>query len=87
MIAVEPRLINQLSTTAEAVLHVRNASEETAIERIKAGSGTPDFVVFAKIAGARPCFARPNTVLEAWKSRQFVQLHADVILYLIYKVR
>ena len=81
MIAVEPRLMNQFKTTADAVLHVMKAREATAIDRINAGNGTPLFVVFAKIFGARPCLARPKTVREAWKSKQLVQLHADVILH------
>lgn len=53
--------------------------EPTATERISAGIGTPDLVVFAKIFRARPCLANPKTVRDAWKSRQLVQLHALVI--------
>lgn len=78
--AVEPRLINQLRTTADAVLQVKNASAATAVDSSKAGSGTPLLVVFAKILGARPCFARPKMVLDAWNRRELVQLQAEVIL-------
>jgi hypothetical protein len=80
MIAVDPRLMNQFKTTAEAVLQVRKARQATAIERSRAGIGIPLFVVLAKILGALPCFARPKIVREAWNKRQFVQLHADVML-------
>lgn len=80
MIAVDPRLINQFRTTAEAVLQVMKAREATAVDRTNAGMGTPVFVVLAKILGALPCLARPNTVREAWKRRQFVQLQPDVML-------
>lgn len=80
MIAVEPRLINQLRTTAEAVLHVKNANEATAVDRINAGIGTPLLVDLAKILGALPFLAKPKMVRDAWNRRQFVQLHAEVIL-------
>lgn len=80
MIAVDPRLMNQPRTTAEAVLQVKNASDATAVERINAGIGTPLLVVLAKIAGALPCLAKPKMVLDAWKRRQLVQLHAEVML-------
>lgn len=65
MMAVEPRLMNQLSTTADAVLHVKNARPATAVDRIRAGIGTPLLVDFAKILGARPCLAKPKIVLDA----------------------
>lgn len=80
MMAVEPRLINQFRTTADAVLQVMNARDDTAMESTRAGKGTPLLVVLARILGARPCFARPKTVREAWNKRQLVQLHAEVIL-------
>lgn len=73
--------MNQFKTTAEEVLHVMKARDATAIERMSAGRGTPLLVVFANIFGARPCLARPNTVREAWKSKQLVQLQAEVMLY------
>lgn len=72
--------MNQLSTTADAVLHVKKARDATVIDKIRAGRGTPLFVDLAKIFGARPFFARPKTVLDAWKSKQLVQLHAEVML-------
>lgn len=81
MIAVDPRLMNQFSTTAEAVLQVKNASPATAVESRRAGIGTPCFVVFASIAGALPFLASPKIVREAWNNRQLVQLHAEVMLH------
>lgn len=80
IMAVDPRLMNQFRTTADAVLHVIKAREDTATERIRAGNGTPFLVVLASILGARPFLARPKTVLEAWNRRQLVQLQAEVIL-------
>lgn len=85
MMAVEPRLMNQFKTTADLVLQVKNAKDATAIDKINAGSGTPDLVVFAKIFGARPCLARPKTVREAWNRRQLVQLQADVMTTALHK--
>jgi len=83
MIAVEPRLMNQFRTTADSLLQVKKANDATTVDNISAGNGTPDLVVLAKILGARPCFARPKTVREAWNSRQLVQLQADVILHVL----
>lgn len=57
----------------------------TATESIKAGSGTPLFVVLAKILGALPCFARPKTVREAWNRRQLVQDQALVITIALHR--
>lgn len=80
IVAVELRLMNQFRTTADAVLHVKNASAPSAVDTSNAGIGTPFLVVLAKILGARPCFARPKRVLDAWKRRQLVQLQPEVIL-------
>ena len=80
IMAVESRLMNQPRTTAEELLQVKKARDATAVERSKAGKGTPLLVVLAKILGALPCFARPKMVRDAWKRRQFVQLHAEVML-------
>ena len=79
MMAVKPRLMNQVNTLAGAVLQIMNARQATATDRIRAGSGTPLCVVFAKTVGARSCVASPKTVREAWNKRQLVQLQALVL--------
>ena len=78
MMAVEPRSMNQVNTLAGAVLQIMNARQATATDRIRAGSGTPLCVVFAKTVGARSCVG-PKTVREAWNKRQLVRLQALVL--------